>query len=194
MRSNDGAVDTNGRFWVEAFVDPEIEDPTEEGVLFRLDHDGRLQTMYEKIVIPNGITWNQGNNTMYLSDTTVGKVWAFDYDPKHGDISNKRLFFELKDREGNPDGHAMDVDGNIWHALYGGSGVIRIDSEGKITGMVHLPTRNVTCPTFVGTSLFVTTAKEEDPEKHPESARYAGSLFKVDVGVRGMPKYKAKLH
>src|ERR1700709_1556235 len=64
MRSNDGAVDTQGRFWVEAFDDPTIVELKEEGVLFRLDHDGTLHTMYENMTIPNGITWNEKDSTM----------------------------------------------------------------------------------------------------------------------------------
>lgn len=193
MRSNDGAVDTNGRFWVEAFVDPEIEDPTDEGTVFRLEHDGTLHTVYEKIIIPNGITWNKDNNTMYLSDSTVQKVWAFDYDPATGGLSQKRLFFKLEE-DGAPDGHAMDVDGNIWHAIFGGSKVIRISPEGQVTGVVWLPTRNITCPTFAGTELYITSAQEQDPDQYPESAKFAGNLFRVDVGVKGMPKYKAKIN
>lgn len=192
MRSNDGAVDSAGRFWVEAFVDPEIENPTDEGTVFRLDPDGTLKTLYEKVVIPNGITWNADDKTMHLTDTTIGKIWAFNYDPKTGDISNKRAFYE-HDGPGNPDGHTMDSEGNIWQALYGGSRVLRISPKGEVTGEVLLPTRNITCPVFAGTDLFITSAVEEEPEKFPESAKFAGNLFKVNVGVGGAEKNKARL-
>lgn len=101
MRSNDGAVDSSGRFWVEAFVDPEIEDPTEEGTVFRLDDGKSLTTMYEKIVIPNGITWNAADDRMHLTDTTVGKIYAFDYKPSSGNITNKRVLYQHVG-EGNP--------------------------------------------------------------------------------------------
>lgn len=192
MRSNDGAVDSVGRFWVEAFVDPEIEDPTDEGIVFRMDPDGTLEPQYEKIVIPNGITWKADNKTMHLTDTTIGKIWAFDYDLNTGDISNKRAFYE-HDGPGNPDGHTIDTDGNIWQAFYGGSRVLRISPEGKVTGEVLLPTRNVTCPVFAGTDLYITTAVEDEPEKYPESAKFAGNLFKVNVGITGVEKTKARL-
>jgi len=193
MRSNDGAVDSQGRFWVEAFVDPEVEDPTDEGVLFRLDHDGTLKTMYEKVTIPNGITWGPKDDTMYFTDTPVQNVYAFDYDTKTGNISNKRVFYHHEEEGVNPDGHAIDVEGHIWHACYGGWKVIRISPEGKIVGTISLPTRNITCPSFAGTDLFITSAEEDEPDKYPESAKFAGSLFKVNVGIEGMPKHLAKL-
>lgn len=190
MRSNDGAVDTSGRFWVEAFDDPELTDLTDEGVVFRLDPDGTLKQVYEKIVIPNGITWT--SDRMHLTDTTVDKIWSFKYDSDTGDISEKKLFYQ-HDGPGHPDGHTMDQSGNLWQALYGGSRVIRISPEGNITGEVLLPTRNITCCVFAGTRLFITSAKEDDPEKNPDSAKFAGNLFCVDVGIEGVVKHKARL-
>lgn len=55
---------------------------------------------------------------------------------------------------------------------------------------VEVPTRCVTCPELCGTSLFITTAEEEDPEKYPWSTKHQGALFEVDVGVRGSPRNK----
>jgi len=62
-----------------------------------------------------------------------------------------------------------------------------------VVGEISLPTRNITCPAFAGTELFITSAAESEPEKYPDSAKFAGNLFRVDVGVRGMPKHKAQL-
>lgn len=193
MRSNDGNVDSSGRFWVEVFDDPEIAEPTKEAVLFLLGHDGKLTLKSEGHVIPNGISW-RNDDTMYMTESPVGEVLAFDYDPETGGISNRRVFFHLDESEGHPDGHTMDVDGNIWHAVYGGSKVIRISPAGDVTGVIHLPTRNLTCPVFAGTSLYITSAKEAEPEKYPDSANFAGNLFKIDVGVEGVPRHKAKLN
>lgn len=192
MRANDGAVDSAGRFWVEVFDDPEIADPTDEGTVFRLDPDGSFKIVYEKIVIPNGITWNGADNVMHLTDTTIGKIWSFAYDRETGDISDKKVLYQ-HEGAGNPDGHTIDADGNLWQALYGGSKVLRISADGKVTGEVLLPTRNITCCVFAGTDLFITSAKEDEPDKYVESARFAGNLFKVNVGVRGASKHKARL-
>jgi sugar lactone lactonase YvrE len=46
---------------------------------------------------------------------------------------------------------------------------------------------------FVGTELFITSAKESEPDKFPDSAKFGGGLFNVDVGVKGVPKPKARL-
>lgn len=162
------------------------------GNLYRLSN-GQLDEMENGMTIPNGISWNTKNDTMYLTDSPSRNVYAYDFDSVSGNISNKRVFFHLEDQTCVPDGHAMDIEENIWHACYGGWKVIRISPDGKITGEISLPTRNITCPVFAGTELFITSAQESEPEEYPESARYGGSLFRVDVGIRGMPKYEAHL-
>jgi sugar lactone lactonase YvrE len=74
-----------------------------------------------------------------------------------------------------------------------GSRVERISQEGKVSGVIHLPTRSITSCVFVDTDLFITSAKEFHPEKYPDSVKFAGNVFKVNVGVKGMPIYKARL-
>lgn len=127
---------------------------------------------------------------MYFTHTTAAHVLAFDYDLETGNVSNKRVFYEHKGT-GGPDGFRVDVEGNIWHAIYGESRVIKISPQGKIVGQVNLPTRNITCTEFVGTELFITTASDDDGEG--DSKRYGGSLFRVDVGVTGVAPHQFKL-
>jgi sugar lactone lactonase YvrE len=188
MRFNDGAVDSHGRFWAGAMKDPKVQSPQPEGTLFRLDPDLTLHEMLAPVTIPNGMGWNDADDTMYWTDSPTGKIFAFDFDAATGAISNRRVHFDV----GNglePDGFAIDVEGCIWTAIYGGGKVLRISPEGQIIGQIDLPTRNPTCPAFVGTELFITSAKDDrDDEKLPQSVRYGGRLFKVDVGVRGKPK------
>lgn len=188
MRFNDGAVDTHGRFWAGAMNDPKIQAPSPEGVLFRLDPDLSLHRMLAPVTIPNGIGWNAANDTMYLTDSPTGQISAFDFDPETGSISNRRVHFDLGEPL-EPDGFAIDVEGCIWSCIYGGGRVVRISPEGKVIGQIDLPTRNPTCPCFVGTELFITSAKDtRDDGLFPQSVRYGGRVFRVDVGVRGQAK------
>ncbi|KAL3473460.1 hypothetical protein BJX99DRAFT_198961 [Aspergillus californicus] len=194
MRFNDGAVDSKGRLWAGAMNDPKIQAPINEGVLFRLDGDLKLHRMVEQLTIPNGIGWNNANDTMYLTDSPTGKIFAFDFDEETGDISNRRVHFDIGEPK-EPDGFAIDVEGCIWTAVYGGGKIIRISPEGKVIGEILFPTRNITCPTFVGTELFITTAKDEtNDDQLPNSIRYGGHLYRVDVGVKGQPKHKFQFH
>lgn len=127
---------------------------------------------------------------MYFTHSTAGEVLAFDYDLESGNLSNKRVFYK-HEGSGGPDGFRVDVDGNIWHAIYGESRVIKISTEGKVVGQVNLPTRNITCTEFVGTELFITTASDNDGEG--DSKLYGGGLFRVDVGTTGVAPHNFKL-
>lgn len=188
MRFNDGAVDSRGRFWAGAMNDQKVKDPVDEGAMFRLDPDLTLHRVLEKLVIPNGIGWSEDEKTMYITDSPAGDIYAFDFDVETGNISNQRVFFHLGDGSGVPDGFAMDVEGCFWVAVHGGKKVIRLSPEAKVLAEISLPTKGITCPVFVGTELFITTG--QDSEGEPESARYGGRVFRVDVGVRGKPKHK----
>ena len=106
-------------------------------------------------------------------------------------MTNERIFY-THPGSGSPDGFRIDEQGYIWQAIYGEGKVLRISPEGKVVGEVSYPTRNITCPQFVGTELWVTTASEED-ESQVESFKNGGGIFKVDVGIRGLDEFKFKL-
>ncbi|KZF26206.1 hypothetical protein L228DRAFT_235308 [Xylona heveae TC161] len=191
MRFNDGAVDSRGRYWAGQMNDPKVKKPTDEGVLFRLDPDLTLHRMIKKVSIPNGIGWSADDKTMYFTDSPSGNIYAYDFDAESGSISNRRVFFHAEDGI-EPDGFAIDEHGYIWTAQFGGGKVLRVSPDGKVVGQVNVPTRCPTCPGFVGDELFITSAAEEEPDKYPNSVRYAGSLFRVKVGVKGQKPHSFK--
>ncbi|MCJ1471750.1 hypothetical protein MMC13_000390 [Lambiella insularis] len=189
MRSNDGAVDTSGRFWVGTMCDPTVTDPTDVGVVFRLDPDMTLHRMIEQVTIPNSIGWSEDDKTMFFTDSPTKTISKFDYDAATGDISNRRAYFEYSgdEEDAAPDGFAIDTQGCLWTAVFGAGKVLRISPEGKVIGEVLLPTRCISCPRFAGEDLIITSAVEEDPTTYAESAKFGGSVFRINVGVSGMP-------
>lgn len=64
--------------------------------------------------------------------------------------------------------------------------MVRISPEGKIVGEIKYPTKAITCPLFIGTELWVTSASEEEDE-------YRGGVFKVDVGIGGLKPFNFRL-
>ena len=191
MRLNDGAVDSSGRYWAGAMNDPKVTNFSDEGVLFRLDPDLKLHRMIENVTIPNGIGWTKDDRTMYFIDTPTMSIVKYDYDIATGEITDKKVLFHYEG-EGGPDGFALDSEGYLWTAICGGGKVLRISPEGKIVGEISLPARMISCPGFAGEELFITSAEEEDPDKYSELAKYAGSVFRVHVGVSGAQVHKFK--
>lgn len=64
--------------------------------------------------------------------------------------------------------------------------MLRISPEGQVVGEIKYPTKAITCPLFIGTELWVTSASEEDDE-------YRGGIFKVDVGISGLRPFNFRL-
>lgn len=55
---------------------------------------------------------------MYFTHSSARQVFSFDYSITNSSISNQRLFYEHAGT-GEPDGLRVDVNGNIWQAIYG---------------------------------------------------------------------------
>ncbi|KAL1587537.1 hypothetical protein WHR41_03738 [Cladosporium halotolerans] len=197
MRSNDGAVDAAGRYFVGTMNDPTVVNGnlTDEGILFRLDSDLSLHRVRKQVTIPNGLSWNLDDKKVHFTDSPTQKISTYDYNPATGDIdfSSPSTLFTCPVEGGVPDGHCQDEEGNFWVACHGTARVFRIDPQGKKLAEIELPTRCVTCPAFCGTELVITSAAEEEPEKYPWSTKHAGAVFKIDVGVRGSPLNRFKL-
>lgn len=112
MRSNDGAVDSTGRFWVGTMNDDRWVGGnfTDEGVLFRLDNDLSLHCVCEGVTIPNGTTWTKNDKTIYFTDSPKQTIQPIPYYAETGQVSwseGKAVFCV---ETGVPDGHCQDEE------------------------------------------------------------------------------------
>lgn len=162
---------------------------TDAGTLFRLDPDLSLHQVKHPVTIPNGISWSLDDKWIYVTESSDNAITKYPYDLDTGAIGwdKGEVFFKCPYEGGVPDGHARDAEGCFWIAMYGTGKVVRVSEKGEILAEVTLPTRCVTCPGICGEDLYVTAAEEEDPDKHPESAKFQGGVFRVHIGVKGAP-------
>ncbi|KAF2093855.1 hypothetical protein NA57DRAFT_47486 [Rhizodiscina lignyota] len=187
LMSNDGAVDSRGRFWTGTMADP-IDFAKFEGSLWRCDPD---LTVHEVIKggmgIPNGISWSPDDKTMYYTDSTKQTIFAYDFEAATGNISNERAFFQTE--TGVPDGHAMDEEGHLWVAIYGAAKVVRLSPQGQVVAEIALPVKSITDAAFVGEELFIACATD----KTAASSDMQGDIFRCHVGIKEYPLHKFAL-
>jgi sugar lactone lactonase YvrE len=149
-----------------------------------------VQTVVSNVTISNGIGWSNDRRTMYYVDSGPGTVYAFDVD-EHGDVSDQRVLIQFDvDTEGTADGLCMDAAGNLWLAVWGGYEVRRYSPSGEQLARVRISTAQPSCCAIGGangTTLYVTTAREDMSEEQLAQEPDAGRLFAVDVGVAGRP-------
>ncbi len=189
-RFNDGKCDPAGRFWAGTMA---YSEQTTEGSLYRLDADLSVHKMLGDIAIANGIVWSLDNKTMYYIDTLAYNVRAYDYDLATGNIRNEREVVKISKEMGGPDGMAIDAEGMLWVAHFGGSCVRRWDpNTGKELDRIDLPVTQITSCAFGGddlSTLYITSAATRLDEKELAKQPLAGSLFRANPGVKGAPTF-----
>jgi sugar lactone lactonase YvrE len=187
-RLNDGRCDRRGRFWVGTMG---ISERGETGSLYRIGADRQVARQFGGVVIPNSTAFSPDDRTMYFADTPQKKIWAYDFDIEAGTIANRRVFVDMRDHPGYPDGSCVDADGYLWNAEYGGGRVVRYSPDGKIDRVVKVPASQTTCCAFGGDTLrtlFITSATQRMTADQLKAEPEAGALFAVDIGVRGLPE------
>ncbi len=184
IRFNDGKTDRQGRFWAgkmsskHRFVNS----------LFRLDPDRSIHRMESHIGTSNGLGWSPDGRTFYFTDSDAREIYAYDFDPASGDISNRRLFHQVPRGEGFPDGLAIDVEGCIWSARWGGWKVVRYTPDGQIEREIRMPVEFPTSCAFGGPDLqdlYITSAWTEIRPGGRPSQPLAGDVFRLRAPVKG---------
>jgi len=163
---------------------------TGTGSLLCLAGDGKATVMLEGLTISNGIGWSPDYQWMYLIDSATGYLDRIAFDAPTGNLGERRTLVRVPTTEGSLDGLAVDEDGCIWVAVWGAGEVRCFDSSGRQVRRVELPVSAVSSCAFGGSNLstlFITSARYQEPAERLEREPLAGSVFAVDVGVRGMP-------
>ena len=181
-RLNDGSVDPQGRFIVGTMA---LGAETGEEVLLRISADGTVETLRSGIRLSNGIAFSPDGGTIYHVDTVANTVSRHSYGPGSFDLDEPWVTV-LEDLPHFPDGLAIDSEGMLWVAQWGGSSVRRHAPTGDLLDIVEVDATQASCPAFVGpdlATLAITTAQEGLKGWTDQS----GAIFLADVGVTGLP-------
>jgi sugar lactone lactonase YvrE len=157
MRLNDGVCDARGRFWFGSMA---LDEAPGLAGLYRYA-GGSLVRVVDDVSLSNGIGWSPDGTLMYYVDSPTQRIDVFDYDVGSGNVTGRRPFVEVAPDGGTPDGLAVDDEGCVWLALWGGRAVHRYAPDGALADVVDVPADHVTACCFGGEdrrSLFITTA------------------------------------
>ena len=140
------------------------------------------------MVTQNGLAWSPDGTTMYLSDShpTRRLIWAFDFDVDSGTPTNRRVFADLHDHVGRPDGAAVDADGCYWTCANDAGALLRFTPEGKLDRKVAVPAVKPSMCAFGGRdydTLYVTSIRPASGATDDD-----GAVFALRVGVSGLPE------
>ena len=187
-RFNDVITDPAGRVFCGT-----MPDKRGEAYLYRLDINGRLTLILNKVGLSNGMGFTPDKKQMYFTDSKKGEIYVFDYNVKDGSLSNQRLFLKVGEEGIEPDGLTVDAEGYVWSARWNGSCIKRFTPDGKEDLEVFFPARKITCMTFAGKDyqdIYITSA---GGDKRPEEGEKAGALFRLNARIQGIPEHLSRI-
>jgi L-arabinonolactonase len=192
-RCNDGACDRQGRFVFGTLHEPATGGKQPLGSFWRLHADLRLERLaLPKVAISNSIAFSPDGNTMYFCDSLSRRILQCAY----GDtLGEPRLFVELDDATGEPDGACVDADGSLWSAQWGIGRVVRYASDGSVREILPLPAQQPTRAALGGPrldTLYVSSARDGLTAAQLAAEPHAGALFHARVSVHGLPEPRFK--
>jgi sugar lactone lactonase YvrE len=189
MRFNDGRCDRQGRFWVGSlFADTQAGNAA--GRLYRYTGaQGLAFSGIDQLVVANGLAFAPDGRTMYLADSfrDVRLVWAFDYDTATGTPHNRRVFIDMHQHVGRPDGAAVDAEGCYWICATDAGCVLRFDQRGRRVGRIDVPVKKPAMVAFGGPqldTLYITSIRPRNIDLSDQPL--AGGLFAARPGVNGL--------
>lgn len=182
FRTNDGKIDMQGRFWWSTMDDDGGKRP---GSVFRTDPDGKTTRVLTGIHIPNTVSFSPDGSKLYMADSKLQTLFVH----QTADLSKVAEFAHTRGTEASPDGSAVDAEGYLWNAQWGGWRIVRYSPAGKVDRIIQLPVEQPTSCAFGGpdlTTLYVTSAWDELSDEARAKQPLAGGLFAIDVGVKGL--------
>jgi gluconolactonase len=162
---NDLTVDASGRLVVGSVgTGPSPHESAREaqrapGRLYRVDVDGGVTVLADDVLVSNGLGVSPAGDVLYHVDSYRRTVWAFD------GKDNRRVFVELSEYDGIPDGLAVAADGSVFVAMAGGGVVLGWRADGTRVAELPGPQPLVTSVCFGGPalrSLYVLTGVNEE--------------------------------
>lgn len=180
-RFNDVQADLKGRVFAGT-----IGKTSESGGLYRVDCDGTVTKLFAGTGCSNGMGFTPDGQHMYWTDSTAKRIYRFRYQRVTGNLTDRELFYEATKDEGTPDGMAVDANGEVWSARWGGHAIVHHGTDGKVKDKIEMPVATVSSCFFGGpllSTLFVTTA-----DGKPGKDTADGTLYSIEMPVCGLPE------
>ena len=136
---NDLTLDAHGGFY---FTDPGGSREAPIGTVHYVDAAGVTHLAAGGMRVPNGLVLSLDGKTLYVAETVPNRIVKFPI-VEPGKLGELETFAQLPHRDGHqaePDGLAIDSDGNLYVAHLGTNSVKVLDPRGKL--IREIPTLN----------------------------------------------------
>ncbi|CAN5793107.1 N/A [soil metagenome] len=198
---NDIVADSRGRIYAgTCYWGPTKMEKT--GKLYLIEKDLSVTVVDDGIELSNGLGLSSNGRTLYYSDSTRRRIYAYDVDVASGALSGKRVFHQAPIEAGLPDGLTVDSEDHVWCAHWYGAQVVRYDPDGHVKSRISMPVKQVSSLAFGGaelSDLYVTSAAEVWNSSYAPagfdmaSCEMGGAVFRVRTDVQGRAEHVAQV-
>jgi gluconolactonase len=177
---NDLTLDTrNGGFY---FTDPGGSDENRPiGTVHYVDRTGVTHTVATGLAFPNGIALRPDGEELLVAESKRNRILAYPVTGP-GRLGAMRVLAELPAHPGGraednqPDGIALDAEGNLYVAHYGMGQVQVVNPAGEVIRRYPGGNRTTSNVCFAGPDLDRLYVTGGEP----------GAIFRLDLGVKGL--------
>ncbi len=147
-----------------------------------IDRDRSVTVVAEDMIFPNGMVLTPDGKTLICAETLALRLTAFDV-ASDGTLSNRRVWADLSEQLGAPDGIALDAEGAVWIAAASTPRAMRIAEGGEVLEVIET---SQSCFALMlggpeGRHLFMMTAPAS--ESYEVADRTDGKIEMVEVSV-----------
>ncbi len=156
------------------------------GIIVMATPDGSARQVADNIVFPNGMLVTPDNSTLIIAESHGKRLTAFDI-AADGSLSNRRIWADLAEAGGFPDGICLDVEGAIWDADVPNKRCVRLREGGEVLETIDLDRGCFSCA--LGGSdrktLFLVATVWRGFEGMTDGSR-TSQVLSVEVAVPGV--------
>lgn len=172
-RPNDLAFSKNGNLY---FTDPKsYEKDKPDGCIYQYNFKiGKVMLVADNLCFPNGIAFTADGKHVYVSESARKRILKFAVE-SDGMFKDKQVFAEIP--SGDPDGISLDVQGNVYVALFGAGSISVYDSTGQQIAKIKVPGKKPSNLEFAGADMKTLYVTEDE----------TNAIYRAKVPIAGLP-------
>jgi len=130
--------------------------------------------------VPNGMKFSSDGSRLYVVDTLMRTLLA--YPARGAQLGEPVIISDFLGIPGKPDGMTVGSDGTFWVAMWGGSCVVQLASDGAVLREISVPAPHVSSLCFMTPdTLFVTTSRMRLSPRALAENPGSGALFEINL-------------
>lgn len=178
-RPNDLAFDPNGNLY---FTDPNSYDKNiPDGMVYRIDAVTKeVTSAVDKIAFSNGIAFSADGKNVFVCESAEHRILKFNINDD-GTFIERKVFVELPD--GDPDGIAFDIEGNLYAANFHSGRIYIINPDGSVKYSLEAPGKKPSNVEFADDDLKTLYITEDE----------TNAVYKTRVEIPGMVLFNSPM-